>query len=49
MSLSDVVWRPDPAAASKTRIARFMARPWGPPNAASHAITRLMAGGCAKS
>jgi acetyl-CoA synthetase len=26
MSLSDVVWRPDPEAASRTRIARFMRR-----------------------
>ena len=26
MSQSDIVWRPDPAAASRTRIARFMQR-----------------------
>ena len=25
MSLDDVVWRPDPAFAARTRIARFMA------------------------
>src|SRR5215471_14128751 len=30
-------------------MARFMARPWGPPNSGSHAMTRLMAGGTTKS
>src|SRR5215510_11917598 len=30
-------------------IARFIARPWKPPSSGSHAITRLIAGGCAKS
>src|SRR5262249_42787082 len=30
-------------------MARFMARPWGPPNSGSQAITRLMAGGSAKT
>src|SRR6185436_8986509 len=34
---------------SSGAIARFMARPWGPPNSPSHAMTRLMAGGSAKS
>src|SRR5262249_38105376 len=26
MSLSDIIWRPDPAVAERTRIARFMRR-----------------------
>src|SRR5882762_5815189 len=30
-------------------MARFIARPWWPPSSVSHAITRLIAGGWAKS
>jgi hypothetical protein len=30
-------------------MARFMARPCGPPKSGSHAMTRLMAGGAGKS